>query len=368
LKAKDWTDQMKLGIFLPSWVGDACLATPTIRSLRQGLSSDTELIGIGQPSSLEVFEGLDWFSQKIAYQRRPLLTHRSRWTLASELRDMRLDATILLPNSLSAAIVAFMAGVPRRIGYDRDGRGLFLTDRLAVPMKGRRYQVISVVDYYLAFAEFLGCSVNDRRMQLAVSKHEEALADQLWNAVGFQLNKPTVVINSSGAFGQSKLWPQEHVQTLAKRIATSLGHQVLLHCGPGESRDANVTADACDHDLIKSMGHMKDLPLGLSKAVLKRAAVVVSTDSGPRHLAVAMNRPVVSLFGPTDPAWTVTYNKPEVILRQNLACQPCYERTCPLAHHDCMRGLAVERVFHAVARLLHHSQDSEHKNAHRGAA
>ncbi len=359
---------MKLGIFLPSWVGDACLATPTIRALYQGLAPNTELIAIGQPSSLEVFEGLDWFSEKIAYQRRPLLTHRSRWNLACELRRIQLDATILLPNSLSAAIVAFMARVPRRIGYDRDGRGIFLTDRLAVPMNGRRLRTISVVDYYLAFAAFFGCSVADRRMELSVSEAEDAQADELWKMVGFDSNVPTIVLNSSGAFGQSKLWPPEYVQALAKRLVTAFGVQVLFHCGPGECRIAIETAEACNHDKIKSMGGMPHLPLGLSKAVLNRATVVVSTDSGPRHLAVALNRPVVSLFGPTDPAWTVTYNKPEVILRQNLSCQPCYERSCPLIHHECMRGLSVERVFHAVSRLMHHSQDYGHIRPRFGAA
>ncbi len=343
---------MKLGVFLPSWIGDVCQATPMLRSLRIGLGPNAKIYAFGQRGALEVLEGLSWFDQTMTYERRPLLTHRSRWDLAREIRKLRLDATILLPNSLSSAIVAFMSKVPRRIGYDRDGRGLLLTDRIPMKWIGNRLMPISTIDYYLAFARFLGCPHEDQRMELKVLANERLTADHLWRQCRFREDQPTVVINSSGAFGQSKLWPQAHVELLAKRIANETESQVLIHCGPMEATEANEVETNCKHERIKSMGRFKELPLGLTKAVMERASVVVTTDSGPRHIAAALDRPIVSLFGPTDPMWTTTYNSSETIHYQRMICQPCYQKSCPLIHHACMKRISVDQVFRSVNQVL----------------
>ena len=96
------------------------------------------------------------------------------------------------------------------------------------------------------------------------------------------------------------------------------------------------------------MGRFDDLPLGLSKALIERSRLVVSTDSGPRHIAVAMNKPVVSLFGSIDPGLTRSYNIPETILTMGLACQPCGSYNCRFKHADCMSRLDAARVVRAA--------------------
>ena len=105
------------------------------------------------------------------------------------------------------------------------------------------------------------------------------------------------------------------------------------------------------------MGQIDDIPIGLSKAVLEHANVVLSTDSGPRHMAVALNNKVVSLFGPTDPNNTQTYNQPETILRVPMDCQPCGQSKCPLVHNNCMHGLTYSVVVQAVLKHLELSLD-----------
>jgi heptosyltransferase-2 len=113
----------------------------------------------------------------------------------------------------------------------------------------------------------------------------------------------------------------------------------LLHCGPKERESANRIVSELQHPSIASMGIWEDLPIDLSKAVLRRADLVVSTDSGPRHMAVALNRPVVTLFGPTDPAWTHTYNRPEALLKSQ---KP----------QSVMADISVDEVFSAVVAQI----------------
>jgi heptosyltransferase-2 len=167
------------------------------------------------------------------------------------------------------------------------------------------------------------------------------------------------VINSSGAWGAAKIWPANHVEQLARRLVENHPYQVLLHCGPAERAAANEVAQRIGHQRAQSMGRVDQLPLALTKAVIAQAAVVVSTDSGPRHIAVALDRPVIGLFGPTDPAWTTTYNRPETALGvKNLACRGCWQKSCPLGHNRCMRDLGVETVYGAVVQAMHQGQRS----------
>ena len=131
-------------------------------------------------------------------------------------------------------------------------------------------------------------------------------------------------------------------------LASSYGIQVIVHCGPQDRDRANAIAFGASHAKVKSMGEIVDIPIGLSKGLMEQASVVVSTDSGPRHMAVALNKNVVTLFGPTAPENTRTYNRPESILRLKMDCQPCGEGKCPLVHNNCMHGLTYPTVVHAV--------------------
>ena len=339
----------KLAVFMPNWVGDAAMATPTVRALSQRTGGGS-MVAVMQPVVAQLLRGSPWFSDEILFSKRGW---SQRLRLAMRLRAARLDSILLLTNSLWTALVAKLAGIPRRIGYARDGRGRLLTESLPVLRRGGRNVAVPAIDYYLQLAELLGCDTANRRMQLPLEQDDVSRADRLWQQIGFSPDRPTVVINSSGAWGAAKLWPVDHVEQLARRIAENHPWQVLLHCGPSERAAANAVAGRIDHPQVCSMGRASELPIGLTKAVLARASVVVSTDSGPRHIAVALDRPVISLFGPTDPAWTTTYNVRETQLGVNLPCRGCWKKACPLEHHRCMRDLGVETVYGGVVQAVH---------------
>ncbi len=346
------TERTTFCVIMPTWVGDACLATPALRALRHAFPQ-AQVVGVMRPVVRDVLagawgDGPPWIDDYILFNKRPQSGVSSRLGLIGHLRRRKADVIVLLTNSLWSAAVARLAGARRIVGYDRDARGWLLTDRIPVPRDGRSMRPISPIDYYLQLSAWLGADISDRAMQLGVSDFDRQLADELWNQIGFTSDFPTIVINSGAASLVTRLWPLSKVQELARRMASELGWQVLLHCGPAEREEMNQVAVAANDKRIASMGVMPELPIGLSKSVLQRAAAVVSTDSGPRHLAVALNRPVVTLYGPTDPAWTATYNVPELAVAETLDCRPCYKSPCPLVHHRCMQELSVDRVLSAV--------------------
>lgn len=345
----------KIAVLMPSWVGDAVMATPTLRAIARRLKPNDELIGVMQPGISEVLRGNSYFTQQIIYNKRKL---SDRLKLAIKLRAHKPNTVVLLANSLWTAIAARISGAKRTLGYARDGRGWLLSEALpALKREDGKYAPVPAIDYYLQLAQRLGCDTQDRTMELTVENQDRDLVDDLYARIGFTEQQPTIVINSSGVWGAAKVWPADHVEQLARRIVTSHHWQVLLHCGPGEREAADAVANRIAHPRVQSMGRAKTLPLGLTKAVMERASVVVSTDSGPRHIAIALNKPVVGLFGPTDPAWTRTYNFPEVEIGLQLACRGCWKKTCPLVHNRCMQDLGVETVYGGVvAAYLNHRQ------------
>jgi heptosyltransferase-2 len=336
------SDPTILCVVMPNWVGDACMATPTLRALRNAFP-DNKIVGVMRPVIRDVLEQAwggerPWIDEALLFNKKASPTAGSRWGLARQIRRSGANVAILLTNSLWSAVVLRLAGVRRVVGYRRDGRGLLLSDAVEVPRDGRRMRPISPVDYYLQLANWLGCDSHNRAMQLGVTETDEKLADGLWSQVGFSAATPTIAINSGAANSAKRLWPAKHVEALATRLATELGTQVLLHCGPADREASNCIAENVADRRVASMGVVEQLPIGLSKAVLKRCVAVVSTDSGPRHLAVAFDRPVVSLFGATTPQWTSTYNHPEFVVSEQ----------SPRG----MRDITVDRVFEAVQQCL----------------
>lgn len=302
---------------LPTWVGDACMATPALKALRSGFP-DAQVTIIARPVIADLLRGLEkpengqLFDKVITFQKASLA---DRFSLAGDLRRARLDAILLLTNSLWSAAVARIGRAGTCIGYSRDGRGWLLTEKVAVPKAESGSDRVPQIDYYLNLLDAIGCPPVDRRTVLAVADRDATFANNLWHDVGWDVDAPAIVINNNAATQPDRMWPADRVLELAKFVAESLDWKVMLHCGPGEREMANAIASRAGDSRIASMGQREMLPIGLSKAVLRKSTMVVSSDSGPRHIAIACDRPVVSLFSATDPRWTTSYNAPELTIQ-----------------------------------------------------
>jgi heptosyltransferase-2 len=200
-----------------------------------------------------------------------------------------------------------------------------------------------------------GCGSATLRLELATTPNDEKAGDAIWRELRLPSGEDVVVLNSGGAYGAAKQWPAEYFAALARRIVEGGRYSVLVNCGPAEREIAREIAKRADHPRVITLAGVEQLPVGLTKACLRRSRMLVTTDSGPRFFAIAFGRPVVTLFGPTDPRRTETHYADETCVSLALDCQPCMERTCPLVHHRCMRDLSVDTVYQAVTRALERS-------------
>lgn len=342
---------INVGVFLPNWIGDVVMATPTLRALREHYGPRVRLTGILRPYVADVLAGTSWLDEIMTYDRRARDAGLTSWALVRQLRSRQLDSVILLTNSLRTALIAWASGAPQRVGYVRYGRAPLLTDRLYAPREGHRFQPVSAVDYYLQLAYAVGVSYASRQLELATLPAHEEHAARLWRRYDLPQDGPVVVMSSGAAHGEAKRWPPEYFAQLARRVAAELSAPVLLLCGPADRESADRIQQLADCDHVHSLAD--EVPsIGLSKAIIRRCQLLVTNDSGPRHLAAAFQVPSIALFGPTDPRWSENYNIQELQLRQHVPCGPCGRRHCPLLHHRCMRELTVDRVFDGVAGLL----------------
>lgn len=336
-----------VALFLPNWVGDVVMATPSIRAVRDHWPAAT-LVAVCKPYVADTLGGNPWFDQTVLFDRTGP-RHRRFWAVAAKLRVLRTDTAILFPNSLRAALLARLGGCRTLAGFARYGRDALLTHRL-YPTRDRhgRPAVIPALDDYNRIVARLGTPDPGHRMELHTTPADEASADAVWSRLGLQRYRTVIGLNGGGAFGAAKHWP--HFAELARRLA-SRGAGVLVLGGPAEREvAAGIVRDAA-HPAVHGLGETP-LSLGLTKACIRRIGLLVTTDSGPRHFAAAFGVPVVTLYGPTHIGWTETRFEQSIHLQHRLPCGPCQQRTCPLGHHRCMTELHPADVAAAAEHLL----------------
>jgi heptosyltransferase-2 len=266
---------------------------------------------------------------------------------------------VLLPNSFRSAMIARLAGADRVAGYARDGRGWLLTDKLLPPrLPNGRYKPISAVDYYLALAEMLGAHCISRELSLPLEPEREVEADALLAACGVDRNRPVVMLNPGASFGTSKMWSAERYAALADMLIERRGTQVIINAAPAERRIAGWVARAMRNAPAISFAD-RDNSLGLLKALLRRCDLLVTNDTGARHLAAGAGIAVVTIFGSTDPEWARIDYPREQIVRVDVECGPCQQKLCPQPagpnYHKCLEHVDPKMVYEAAEELLDES-------------
>jgi heptosyltransferase-2 len=340
---------MKIAIFLPNWIGDAVMATPAVRALRAHFA-EARFVAVLKPYIQGVFEGIEWLDKTILLD--PKGPREQRWRhVATLLREQHADLAVLFPNSFHSAWVAWLGGCGRRIGFARYGRSPFLTDRLA-PRRDwwGRLRPSPVIDDYNQIAIRLGCPDPGYRMELGTTARDERAADQVWHDNHLDRYHEVICLNPGAAFGSAKHWPLEYFASLARQLVDRRGSAILVLSGPGEEEMATQIVGASGRSRVHSLANYS-LSLGLTKACIRRATLLVTTDSGPRHFAAAFGKPEITLFGPTHIDWTETYYPKAIHLQEKVDCGPCQLRVCPLDHR-CMTRLTPDKVLGAVERLL----------------
>jgi heptosyltransferase-2 len=345
---------MKIAVFCPNLIGDTVMATPTFRALRARFPHDT-MIGVIKPNVAPTLAGNPWFDDLIFFDRRS--NNRLYRTVAviRRLRGERVQIALLLPNTFRSAWVAWMSGIPERVGYVRHPRSVLLSTKLREPRQSGRRIPTPIVESYLALARRIGCEADSLRTELFTTPEEELAADRAFGVLGLSGPRRVVCLNTGGAFGPAKSWPVAHFAALARRLADQADVSILVVCGPAERQPAREIVLAAGHPRVVSLAD-QPLSIGLTKACVRRSALMITTDSGPRHFAAAFDTPVIALFGPTHIAWTRTYHPHAWHILHKVPCGPCQRPICPEGHHRCLRDLSPESVFRVAVRALQASE------------
>lgn len=339
----------RLLVRLPNWIGDVAMATPMLRALRLAFP-DARISWLLKSYLVDLVAGSEWFDQMLLLEGEGGNRAENRFRLSRRLRRQRFDTAFLFPNSFGSLVPIYLAGIPRRIGYNRYGRGWMLTDAAAPPRDVQGNVVPEpMLPYYARLLRRLGVSEIDLTLSLPYDPALDAQLDQrLYQGEGLDPRLPIVCFHPGAAYGAAKCWPPEYFARLGDLILDTFQVNLVVTLGPGES-----ALEPLIRGLMKNRSHFLKLPLGLLLPLFHRIRLLVTNDTGPRHIGVAMDRPMVVLFGPSDIRFTNYHLENTVLVkRDDLPCIPCGCRVCPLGHHDCMKGVPADEVFDKAKKIL----------------
>ena len=333
-------------VISPNWVGDAVIAQPLLRLLKQ--QHPERPIDVLAPSWVApVWRAIHEVDTVLeAPFKHGALQLRERWNFAQQLRKRGYADAYVLPNTLKFALIPWLAGIPRRVGYKGEMRyGLINVMHHKSPDAPR-----PMVSFYAALANspapVAPAPADLPRPTLTVTQAQLAVATA-------RLDLPSgsrLVAFAPGAeFGSAKRWPSNHFAELAKIVRNNHPNVQIVMLGSPKDREVCDEIAAAQPWLLNLAGVTT---LDEAIAILAKADVVVSNDSGLMNIASALNRPIIGLYGPTDWKHTPPFSEVAKIVSLNLDCAPCQQRECPLGHHNCMRNLSAEMVWQPLQQLL----------------
>jgi heptosyltransferase-2 len=332
----------------PAWVGDMVMAQSLFKRIKR-LHPDASIHVVAPGWSLPLTDRMTDVDRAHALD----VPHGSfgfgaRYTLGRALRKHSFDTAYVLPRSWKSALVPFFAGAKRRVGYLGELRHGLLTDPRKKMAKPAGRPKPRTVDSFVALADSNEPTVRDEEWPLLETRSEAAglLAELGLNdiAAGY------VAFCPGAEYGPAKQWPLPHFIALGQELAKS-GRQVLI---AGSTKDAPAAEQIAAEIGCAARSIAGKTSLGQAIDVLAHAGGVVSNDSGLMHVAAALQRPTIALFGSSSELVTPPLSKTAQVLSLDLPCRPCFQRACPLKHLDCLNGItpaaAAEALDKAMAR------------------
>lgn len=342
---------MKILIRAANWLGDAVMSLPAIRAVRLAFP-DAEIAVLARPCVAGLYAHESCVNRVIEYRARPGLRDLpAKRRVARSLRAERFDCAILLPNAFEAAAVAWLARIPRRIGYRRDGRGWLLTDAIRVPVRADipRHERF----YYLELLRRAGVIRDlplDGPIRLEGAAEAARNGARRFHDSGIPL--PVIGVSPGAAYGTAKRWIPRRFAEAAEALAARTGGSIVLFGAAGERPLCDSIAAAITSARVSNVAGRTTL-----RAFIEMAAacgVFVTNDSGAMHVASALGVPTVAIFGATDDAATGPTGDMARVVREPVECSPCLRRECPIDHR-CMTAVSAERVAGVALELLRKS-------------
>ena len=317
---------MKILVRVPNWIGDSILSIPAIQGL--SASGRNEVTVIAHERVKEIFESVEEVNRILSFEKG--------FPFWIGLRKERYDLGVLFPFSFSSAFLLALSGARVRVGYDTEGRGIFLTHPIPLSKDYRKHHLIET---YLEIPRSLGMITDGGEPRVSISSDAPETIPYLhrtWNGLPLLIG-----IGPEAAYGVSKRWGR--YPELLNRLH-DYGDVVVL--GSGEGEFPETSHDSRINDL-RGKTTLKE-----TLSILKRCKILISNDSGLGHLASAVGTPVLSIFGSTSPHWTRPLGSRNRVIYKRLWCSPCFARTCRFRTYACLEEISVEEVLKVVEEMM----------------
>ena len=323
----------------PAWVGDAVMSEPLIRKIA---AHDQALVDVlAPPWVAPLYERMPNVGKVIlapfAHGRFDL---KARWRVGHSLQAQGYKNAYILPNSLKSALPTFFAGITHRIGFTGESRYGLVNRR----KKLDKQLLPRMVDRFLALGPATGNTVDADLPKLSATS---GAFEQLTASLGLTVRGRLAILCPGAEYGPAKRWPVQHFAALARQLNES-NYTVWIVGSTKDHEDGARIEALSDGIAINLCGRTQ-----LAEAIdlMSTADIVVSNDSGLMHVAAALQRPLIALFGSSSPQFTPPLSKHVAILQHTVPCSPCFARTCRYGHLDCLKKLLPETVMESIRSL-----------------
>ncbi len=319
-----------------NWIGDTILTLPSIEALRN-LLPKAHITLLARDHLHPLFRNAPRVDEIISCSGAGgirCLEEEAR--LARRVREAGYDLALIFPRSPRAALTPWLAGVRFRVGYAANGRGVLLTHSLK---ESRQLLQAHQADYYYRLVQYLGARGARSLPRLYTGREEADWADSFFEAADISGEHAIIAINPGSTYGPAKCWPVDKYIRLARRLLSSSRNRLLLVGGSDNADLINYMYLSLNRRVARAVGE----DLMRLAALLKRCHLLITNDTGPMHLAAAVQTPLLAIFGSTDPVTTSPLGARSRLLRKHMDCSPCLKRRCP-HDHRCMESISVEEV------------------------
>lgn len=333
---------LKTLIVAPSWVGDAVMSQPLLARIKAENAGEIDVLA--PDWVLPVYRRMDEVSGTLvspfAHGKNSL---RARWTLARKTANHDYQRAFILPNSLKSALVPFFAGIPLRIGFTGEARFGLINRRHRL----NKTTLPLMVERFAQLAQPPGSTL---QRPVSHPRLQSTTAQQANTFAALKLERPAklAVLCPGAEFGPAKRWPTKHFATLT-RLLEQEGFAVWALGSAKDRTDGDAITKATG-GYCKNLCGVTDLAQAID--VLAASNLVITNDSGLMHVAAAVGKPVVALFGSSSPGFTPPLSDRAKIVSLNLDCSPCFKRQCPREHLNCLNLLLPDQVLASCHDIL----------------
>ncbi len=348
----DLSERERILIRVPNWVGDAVMCLPAIEAVRSNFPGRS-ITALARPWVAPIMEWCPAVDDVIHYMRAEdsLTYFRGLFSIITRLRKRRFDLAILFQNAFEAAFIAWCSGIPQRVGYGTDGRGMLLTSS---PRVAQKYAMAHQTYYYLGILNAINLKTPYKEPRIYAPAQALARGRETLSGLGIREGDTVVGIGPGAVFGGAKRWSPEAFAVVGERASRLWGASLLIFGSEVEKTIGEAVKEGIKNGAYNLCGKTA---LSDAMALISCCTIFVTNDSGLMHVAAAMGVPTVAVFGPTDPFATKPIGAFTSIVRAEVDCAPCLKAECP-TDHRCMKSVSPEMVWNEMERLVKISREA----------